>query len=100
LYDSRGNPLHFLQFHSNQTTPTGQQSSPLTQCIWTFFWLGVLLCVGYPIGLCACELYIFLSPFSAICPKFASVTDFFFKVSQFPSLCAKNMIEAKALILM
>ncbi|XP_053213346.1 uncharacterized protein LOC128396763 [Panonychus citri] len=104
LYDSRGNP--FQPQHPNQSSgasisgssPAGLQSSPLTQCIWTFFWLGVLCCIAFPVALAACELYILLSPISAFCEKFNRVTDFLFKVSQFPSLCARNMIEARPAI--
>uniref|UniRef100_T1KBH8 Uncharacterized protein n=1 Tax=Tetranychus urticae TaxID=32264 RepID=T1KBH8_TETUR len=105
LYDSRGNPFQLPQ-HYNQTTgasisgasPAGLQSSPLTQCVWTFFWLGVLCCVAFPVALFACELYVLLSPISVICEKFNRITDFLFKVAQFPSLCARNMIEAKPMI--
>ncbi|CAG2175015.1 unnamed protein product [Oppiella nova] len=64
FYDSRRNPYQLPQFHQSvhhssvQTSP-GQLSSPLTQCVWTFFWLAVMLFIALPIGLISCQLYSF-----------------------------------------
>ncbi|RWS14931.1 hypothetical protein B4U79_15142 [Dinothrombium tinctorium] len=101
LYDSHGNPFHFSTTNASHLQPSAAvQQSPLTDCIWTFFWLGILIFIGYPIGLCACELYVIFSPFCVLCPKLESFANFLFKISQLPSLCTRNMINAKAIITM
>ncbi|RWS31618.1 hypothetical protein B4U80_08742 [Leptotrombidium deliense] len=100
LYDSHGNPFHFAHNPTASTRLSGTESSPLTQCIWTFFWLALLICVAYPVGVFACELYVFFSPLCVLCPKLESFVNFFFKASQLPSICTRNMINAKPVITM
>ena len=103
FYDNRRTAYHLPQVHPSTQgigppPGPGQMSSPLTQCFWTFFWLAVMLFIAFPIGLFSCQLYVLLSPLSAICSCFSKVTDLLLRLAHLPLGCAHNMVQAKPLL--
>lgn len=82
--------------HQQNNQGEGLASDPLTQCIATFYWLGVLIFISYPISLVALIIFIIVSPLAALFPKLIILNEFLLKIAHFPSLCAKNLIRAKS----
>ena len=80
----------------SQAAAEGLAQDPLTQCIATFYWLGMMIILSYPIALIALIIFIIISPFAAIFPSLVVVNEFLLKIAHFPSLCAKNLIRAKS----
>lgn len=83
-------------------SPNSISSSPLTQCFWTFFWLTVLLTVAYPIGLLSGQLYLLLSPLSAIsqCRPLSVLLSVLLQGLHLPLHCTNKMAVAKPLIVL
>lgn len=101
LFENRGStqfgPYYCPSVLHNQSHPSeGLAEDPLTQCIATFYWLGILVLVAYPVSLIALVIFILVSPLAAIFPKLIILNEFLLKVAHFPSLCAKNLIRAKS----
>ncbi|OTF83895.1 hypothetical protein BLA29_006568 [Euroglyphus maynei] len=76
--------------------------SPLTQCIWTFFWIAVLIFIAYPLGFLAGQLYLLISPLTSIdfCNRIhlGKLSSSLLWTMHLPLICSQNMITAKALI--
>ncbi|XP_027199301.1 uncharacterized protein LOC113793458 [Dermatophagoides pteronyssinus] len=89
---------------SHQRNNIGLQNSdsPLTQCVWTFFWLAVLIFIGYPLGFFAGQLYLLISPLTSIdfCNRIhlGKLSSSLLWTMHLPLICSQNMIAAKALI--
>ena len=81
--------------HQTTTTATDLAADPLTQCIATFYWLAVLIFISLPISLVAIILFIIISPLAVCVSFFALINEFLLKIAHFPTLCAKNLIQAK-----
>lgn len=78
-----------------------QNSSPLSMCIWTFFWLAMLIFVAYPIGLISGQLYILISPISTVqCfhQLLQPLLTTLLNGLHLPLMCTDYMIMAKPLI--
>src|SRR6266542_4153638 len=59
--------IHHHHHNSQHNYDVGEiAADPLTQCIATFYWLGILIFLAYPIGFVALVLFILLSPIAAI----------------------------------
>jgi hypothetical protein len=118
VYDARGAPIfgpHAHQSGGNQqqqhmfsasgdtrgSTRSVNLQSPLTQCIWILFWLFVLILAALPIASLAVLFHVFLQPFAACtCNRTpAAFAAFLIQLLRLPSLCARNLIDAKPLIL-
>ena len=100
FHDNRRNAYHIPHQPtcSGAAIPAGQMPSPLTQCVWTFFWLAVLLFIALPIGVFSCQVYVVLSPISAFISCFSKLTDFLLRLAHMPLGCTHNMISAKPLL--
>lgn len=101
LFENRGStqfgPYYCPSVIHNQNNPISDQASdPLTQCIATFYWLGILIFVSYPVSLVALIIFIFVSPLAALFPSLVVLNEFLLKIAHLPSLCAKNLIRAKS----
>ena len=93
-------PTNCSLYHNGNSVPNSQ-SSPLTQCVWTFFWLAVLIAVAYPMGLLSGQLYILLSPLSAVftCKPLAVILELLLQGLHMPLVCTNNMAVAKPLFI-
>ena len=101
--DSRRNPFSY-----HVPTPTNcslvhspHTSSPLTQCVWTFFWLAVLLFVAYPVGFLSGQVYVLLSALSALscCEILNPVLTLLLQGLHMPLVATQNMAVAKPLVI-
>lgn len=71
-------------------------ADPLTQCVATVYWLVVLVFISIPISLVAIVLFIIISPLATCVPFFGLIDDFLLKIAHFPSLCTRNLVQAKS----
>lgn len=74
---------------------TDLASDPLTQCVATFYWLAILIFISIPVSLLAIVFYVIVSPLATCFSLCLVVNDFLLKVAHFPTLCAKNLVQAK-----
>ena len=79
--------------HQRQATNT---ADPLTQCVATIYWLVVLIFISIPISFIALVLFIFISPMAACVPFVGLIDEFLLKIAHFPTLCARNLVQAKS----
>lgn len=68
----------------------------MSRCIYSVLWFLVMICIGYPVGLLAAPFYVLLSPLEACCDGCAPLTLFLLEATQFPLICARNMVAGNA----
>nr|XP_046911437.1 uncharacterized protein LOC124492560 [Dermatophagoides farinae] len=88
--------------HQRNNIGLQNSDSPLTQCVWTFFWLAVLIFIAYPLGLIAGQFYLLISPLTNIdcCNRIhmGKLSSSLLWTMHLPLICSQNMITAKAMI--
>nr|ABR21046.1 venom toxin-like peptide-6 [Mesobuthus eupeus] len=69
----------------------------MRKCLWTIFWIVVLIFVAYPIAFFFAEFYVLLCPLQGCCDGCTGLVEFLLKLTQLPLACARNAASGKSL---